>query len=287
MFGQVKRLWSGPNTYPGKILIPHQHPSGYLTYDLWHAGRVSGIGVQRLVALAFLGVPPDASMEAAHKDGNPQHNHVSNIYWATHQRNNLDRFQHGTMIYGEQQWKAKLTAVQVVEMRELHAREGVSAGTLASRYGVDVETIRDVLLGKSWRQAGGIHQAPRSGHIHSAKVTPEIVRAIRQRFATSSLSYQDLTEEFGVPWQTIKKIVRRETWTHLDQDIEKPRAHLRHQGATNAKAKLTDDDIRLIRTLYQQGGWTYATLATRFAVTLAMIGNIIKRRNWTHVPDDL
>jgi len=63
------------------------------------------------------------------------------------------------------------------------------------------------------------------------------------------------------------------------------RLHLerRPRGEQQSQAKLTVDSVRAIRAAYAAGGETYASLATRFGVSPALIRNVIKRRNWGHV----
>lgn len=56
-------------------------------------------------------------------------------------------------------------------------------------------------------------------------------------------------------------------------------------GSANGNAKLTEDDVRLIRALYEQGGFTYYDIADKFDVHFETIRRVIKRRLWAHVDD--
>lgn len=55
------------------------------------------------------------------------------------------------------------------------------------------------------------------------------------------------------------------------------------RGERNFHAKLTDATVIQIRTLYQQGGTTQRTLASRFSVSVAAIAFILNKVTWRHV----
>jgi len=58
----------------------------------------------------------------------------------------------------------------------------------------------------------------------------------------------------------------------------------RPHGEGIGNSKLTEADVREIRRLYAEGGWTCATLGERFGVTPCTINNLVRRRTWRHVP---
>ena len=53
------------------------------------------------------------------------------------------------------------------------------------------------------------------------------------------------------------------------------------RGQNNAAAKLTQEQVDEIRNLYKPGEVTYKQLATKFNISLVMVGKIIRRQNWT------
>ena len=50
-----------------------------------------------------------------------------------------------------------------------------------------------------------------------------------------------------------------------------------------AKAKLTEDDVREARRLYEAGGVTYQKLGERFGVHYTAIMRAVKRTNWKRI----
>lgn len=55
------------------------------------------------------------------------------------------------------------------------------------------------------------------------------------------------------------------------------------EGQGLGRAKLTDDEVRAIRTEYSAGKWTRKDLAYIYDVGLAAIGNVLSGRSYTHV----
>lgn len=54
-------------------------------------------------------------------------------------------------------------------------------------------------------------------------------------------------------------------------------------GEAHPNARLTEWDIRMIRELYEEEGFTVSYLSRIFPVSRKMIKNIINRQSWKHV----
>jgi len=90
------RIWTDPRPrVKGGWMAMHEHERGYL----YTKGRIDGRPVKmyahRMVALAWLGDPPDGKTMVCHSDGNPRNNHASNLYWGDQFDNMADRTRHG------------------------------------------------------------------------------------------------------------------------------------------------------------------------------------------------
>ena len=55
------------------------------------------------------------------------------------------------------------------------------------------------------------------------------------------------------------------------------------KGEQLPQSKLTDDDVREIRTRYANGGLSQEKLAEEYGVSQVAIGLIIRRLNWKHI----
>jgi len=104
----------------------------------------------RVMLIQAKGQPPSSKHECAHTCGkgnegcvNPDH-----LYWATPAQNQADRVRHGTSNRGEQQWKSKLTASDVLKIRSLYPR--MKQDEIAKSYNVDQSTISNIVTGKKW-----------------------------------------------------------------------------------------------------------------------------------------
>jgi hypothetical protein len=104
--------------------------------------------VHRLVLLAFVGPPPPRHL-AAHGDGDPSNNRLSNLRWATQSENLGDRAQHGTLRLGEKHHNATITAEIVMEMRQLR-RDGGSYQAIADKFQIPYHRAHAAITGKSW-----------------------------------------------------------------------------------------------------------------------------------------
>lgn len=84
---------------PGKIgtvMAQWIDKDGYSHVTLQIGPRSKRFAVHRLVASAFISMPPSPSHQAAHRDGVPSNNAAVNLRWATPTENQSDRRVHGT-----------------------------------------------------------------------------------------------------------------------------------------------------------------------------------------------
>lgn len=56
------------------------------------------------------------------------------------------------------------------------------------------------------------------------------------------------------------------------------------RGTRHGAAKLTDDDVMLIRLMYSTGDYSQRVLAREFGVHQTLISQIVRGRVWTHLP---
>jgi hypothetical protein len=123
---------------------------GYPVVALHDRGRCKHSKVHRLVLAAFVG-PCPPGMEGSHLDGDPSNAALANLTYETHGDNLRRRGAHGTGNEGARNGQAKLTEEGVAAARRMY-RVGVhSFAVVAARFGVEVATIRDAILGVSWR----------------------------------------------------------------------------------------------------------------------------------------
>ena len=107
--------------------------------------------VSRVVCERVNGPPPSEDYQAAHSCGNGHMGCVSGVHlrWASPKENQADMKEHGTVLAGSKNPRAKLNEKDVSEIRSLMGR--VSQQRIAEKFGVSQELISRIKLGKAWR----------------------------------------------------------------------------------------------------------------------------------------
>ena len=71
--------------------------------------------------------------------------------------------------------------------------------------------------------------------------------------------------------------------THTDNMADKTAKERMARGESHGCAKLTEDDVRAIRSRYQFRKVTYKQLAAEYGVVPYTILEIVQRKSWTHI----
>lgn len=115
--------------------------------------RSEGIDRAHRVAwtLTFGPIPDD--LHVLHRCDNPPCCNPKHLFLGTNRDNVDDKVAKGRAgaPIGEENGKSKLTREKVIEIRRLHAVEGLGYKRIAKRIGVHADTIRAVLNGRTWR----------------------------------------------------------------------------------------------------------------------------------------
>lgn len=76
------------------------------------------------------------------------------------------------------------------------------------------------------------------------------------------------------------------TYADNNRDMVERGRQVTPKGEANRSAKLTEADVKMIRETYVRYSGTHGHrgLARRFGVDHSVIGDIIRRQNWKHVP---
>lgn len=123
---------------------------GYRVFVLRDRSKYHRSRSHTLVAKAFI-PNPENKPQVNHKDGDKLNNHVSNLEWVTHAENSSHAVRIGLFnIKGENHPMSKLTKEQVVAMRLLRKKEGLSHQKIASMFGVCRRQAGDVINGVNW-----------------------------------------------------------------------------------------------------------------------------------------
>jgi transcriptional regulator with XRE-family HTH domain len=202
--GRVKRLAGSPFCHNDRILKTAINRTGYVKIALARGGKFWHTMVHRLVALAFIGDPPEGLNQVNHIDGNKLNNRPENLEWTNATGNSLHAIRLGLRVMpsGERAPAAILTNEQVIEIRKQYAN-GVRAAVLAAQYGVTAQYIGSLARGESRRHQPKIDLSER-GKTHG-KLTLQDAREIR-RARRDGAMLRELASKYGVSLASIWQI---------------------------------------------------------------------------------
>ena len=133
-------------------LKPYNNGYGYMLVDMRKDGKRYMKVVHRLVAEAFIPNPNNLP-QVNHIDGNKSNNNVDNLEWCTCSENQLHGFNIGLKPQATKHPLSKLTEDNIRYIREYykpHTR-GYGIRTLAKKFGVSDSTIRQIIIGISYK----------------------------------------------------------------------------------------------------------------------------------------
>lgn len=84
----------GVRRWKSRILKQKKDKLGYFRVCLWKEGKPKDFLVHRLVAIAFIGNPPQDKQLINHKDGQPGNNFFENLEWCNHRHNLIHAYKH-------------------------------------------------------------------------------------------------------------------------------------------------------------------------------------------------
>ncbi|TDV06047.1 NUMOD4 domain-containing protein [Paraburkholderia caballeronis] len=138
------------STRTGRGLKPHLNSCGYLYVRLRRCGERKSFRLHRLIAIAFHGDRTDEGLIVAHNDGNPLHNRAKNLEWKTQSSNLFDKREHGTATCGSRSNFAKLSEVQVIEIRA-RREAGETYVSIGKAFGVIPNHVRKICVREIWQ----------------------------------------------------------------------------------------------------------------------------------------
>ncbi len=152
---RIAQRWNAILCLSGRVLKPRRskagtHGKGYPNVALSANGEVHCHTIHRLVAEAFIPNPENRPW-INHKDGDKYNCHIYNLEWVTRRENELHAIRLGLCNQGINNASAKLTEVQVIEIRSRYVPGKVTYEQLGREYGMAGGTIRDIVTRKTWK----------------------------------------------------------------------------------------------------------------------------------------
>lgn len=120
-----------------------------------------------------------------------------------------------------------------------------------------------------------------SGHA-SSRLNEESVSAMRHSYATEDISYSDIAKQYGVAVETIAQAVSGKTWKHVPNPVQADKSKI-IRGEKIGTSKLTEEQVREIRTKYIPRKYSTRRLAREYGMHRDTIEKILKGVFWKHV----
>jgi len=142
------KIWS---TKTNKFVGKSDNGQGYLRVDLWN-GKHNYRRINRLVLEMFTGPCPQGK-EACHNNGIRNDNRLENLRWDTRSNNQLDKVKHGNCPFkkGNDSFHNKLLDTDISHIKDLCLAYGMSQSECSRIYSVTSSTIREILIGDTWK----------------------------------------------------------------------------------------------------------------------------------------
>jgi hypothetical protein len=155
--GRLRRINPYRPNQANKIRKPQIARNGYVVYMLSVDNCLCLRSAHRMVADAFLGPIPEG-MQVNHKDGDKGNPRVENLEIVTNSENRVHSYRilgvpHYSYPRGIKNHKAKLTFVQISEIREKYSSGLESYRTLARAYSTTTTTISRIVKNRTRLEA--------------------------------------------------------------------------------------------------------------------------------------
>lgn len=144
-YGRLLRVKSRWSSKVNKFL--EYRVGGYKKQYLRFGIKDKDYYVHRLVLEEFFG-PQPVGMQAAHLDGNPKNNHISNLAWVTPKENSSHKILHGTSGKGSKNAMAKISEFDVLQIRKMYSN-GVHPKEIAKKFKIKNVTV--IATGRAWK----------------------------------------------------------------------------------------------------------------------------------------
>lgn len=133
-----------------KLIKQYTSRSGY-RFSCIAANHVKRtVLIHRALLMSFVGSPPELHFQCNHKDGNKTNNALENLEWVSPSGNHIHAIENGLKPIMERHYKAKLTRVDVLEIRDRH-KNGETCLSISKDHDCTPENIDRIVKRLTWK----------------------------------------------------------------------------------------------------------------------------------------
>ena len=118
---------------------------------------------------------------------------------------------------------------------------------------------------------------PRGTKHYATHLTEDDIRNIRRLRIEKELSYEQIGVLYNINPATINNIIYGFTWKHVDADTYQP-------PTGDSRRKITPEDVRTMRDLFDTGQVTITELVKRYNLSFSHVARLVRRETWRHIP---
>lgn len=186
-------------------------------YGCFRYSRLSKLAHRVSYEIAY-GVAP-GNLQVLHRCDNRRCVNPNHLFLGSQQDNmdDMDAKNRRVSLRGVDSPVSKLTESQVVEIRRLFNKCGMSAPEVSKVIGISEQNIRSISHFESWKHVGG-DKPDASVEKHRKglpKFTPNDVLKIRQ-MALDGVSRKEIAMSYSVTKGAIDRIINRKNWKHVE-----------------------------------------------------------------------
>ena len=171
--------------------------------------------------------------------------------------------------------RAKLTNAEVLQIRQRYI-EGENIASIYNDYKTlykNEGTFRRIVLGQTYKSVGNIPTKQDIRYTNAIFGAQQVIE-MREKYYLQNKGLTELANEYNVSVSTIKSIVNRETYKHIEDNIpdQRPRK----------KYRLTPDEVREIRKEYKEGK-TVSYLTNKYHIGDTAILRCVQYKTYTNI----
>jgi hypothetical protein len=149
--GRVRRIATGPGTYPGRLLKLSVDGHGRPRVVLCFCNKQTRRFVSHLVADAFLPAKSPTDTVVRHLNDDPLDNRACNLARGTHSDNTQDAIRNGKLPTGVDGPGSKLNDDKVREIRRLYDTGDFTQQEIGLRFGTSDVMVSKIVRRKRWK----------------------------------------------------------------------------------------------------------------------------------------
>lgn len=171
--------------------------------------------------------------------------------------------------------RAKLTNEEVIKIRQRY-KDGESINNIYNDYKNlynNEGTFKRIVLGETYKTVGNIPNSQEKRYTNAVLTSSQVID-IRKQYYLQNKTLTEIAKEYNMSVSSIKAIVNRETYKHIQDHIENKRPRKTY--------RLSVKEVKQIRAMSKEGK-TNAEIARFFNIGETAISRCVNRQTYANI----